>query len=610
MAAAWVTAWGKQIRPDDPLASFVWFALAVLVLGVPILSPLLLWAGLRKLVPRLQWWPWLGVMIVAGIAYVLIESWLPSVSEALRSVRRAGLDSVRPSAPGALLHLPWTRLLANSAAQPLIVLLLPACLVARAARVRLVVPVCALLLASSVSAVLEELFAMYGARGMLRADWPSVNGWSWRERLQGSLLHASLAASWAAVAAAVFLGWSASSAGRRMTRVASVAAVAVLVATQAAVFLLRPGGSAVAGAWLARAVTPTPRKDISEGEPLLQHVLDVPLPDPARRVAFAPDGSSFIVATKAGELLRYETATGRRVGTIANGFTADEPLQFDWSADGRWFVVRSGGDVVPVQHYRPQQTRLRAYALPHYRLVGEYRHTQGECLNHSPQSQLLFDPAGDSVWIDCQQFYSPPAVGALMALRLTLPQLAVQAERRYASTPAGHLETFYRVGDAIWSWQRDPGTTRMVVRDLSHDREVVEIRGLTDSAAAGSATLQEVATLSASDLVLRYARWAQKQQDWLHYDVGTGALLERRSEPLPSWQPGLTMWDVKALRIEARTWNDRNTGEVRVLDAASGRERQRLAVPAQTVAGASRDGHWLMMLARDRGRVRIYRLPR
>jgi hypothetical protein len=607
-ALGW-TALNKEVRPSDALA--VWLPVALGWLAVFALpAPLLLLAMvLRRAAPALRWWHLVPALFMAwalGLAADMAGGNLGAAQGPFRS-------GVRPLADFSwqeLLGLPWLSVAALAGTVAAFSMLLPAWVFAHAARVRLALPVLAVACASIVTALISAGWLLAGV------DWDllhrsAMNGWTMPKRLSALLVQGSAQAIWAIVALLVF-AWRAA-AFQDAERPAPLRA---LVAWALILALLVPGAAALlaSGGWgrlelaVQRALSPPPARDSSEGEPLLAYAFTAQVRVRAipRKAALSPDGRWIVAVAHDRHVVVVDAATGALAHRFPDGMGVYDSPDWAWSPDSRRLALRTQGDAVPGKYVR-HQSRLRVYAAPGFAQVGEYRHTGAPCLSETHiESAVMFEPDGESLWLACGLATQATATD-LLALRFALPQLALQAERRYGEAAPWHLRGLKQVGGSIWAWHTDLRAPYARFRDLGKDRVPAVLQPPPgDRAPQPEWTLQDV-VFDEVKATLRFHAWAERRQRLVVHDMRTGAVVSRTEGALPATgAPYVIALAAGGLRIESHAQPTSRAGELVVVDAMSGRVRQRIRTHAQHPLSASADGR--VVVTQAGSELRVYRI--
>jgi hypothetical protein len=610
-AVAW-TALNKEVRPDDPAAAWLPTALGWLA-AFTLPAPLLLHAWvLRRAAPRLRWRQVMPALLAAALATLLL-------AEATTGMRQVQIDFYSAGLQWAdlrwdeLLRLPWLALPGSAGAAAAVCLVAPAWVFARAARVPPWVPLLAVIAASMAGALLSALWMLAGVEFELIYR-STMNGWSWHRRASALGTQAAAQAIWAVVALSLFTRLARATPGampsvRRGTLVAAALSAALLL--PAAVAVMGPGGAARLQLVVRGALSPRPAQDSSEGEPLLRYAFSAPLRlrGIPWRASASPDGRWILAVSRGRQVVVINGETGAIAHRFADVLDVHESPAWAWSPDSRWLVLRTHGELLPGRYVR-HQARVRLYAVPGFAQAAEYRHSGAQCLAQShAENEVLFDRAGASVWLACGLEVRPTPTD-LVALRLAVPGLQVQTERRYGDAAPWNLRGLKEVDGSVWAWFLDhqqPPYARF--HDLTAGRVPVVLRASAeDLSSQAEWTLQE-ASFDASRVTFRVHAWAQGRRRWVTHDLRTGAMVSRQEDRLPAPDGSfVAALATGGLRIESHMREASQAGELVVRDAADGRVRQRIRTVAQHPLAASADGR--LLVTQSGGELRVYRVQR
>jgi hypothetical protein len=611
-ALGW-TALNKDVRPDDPLASWLAFALALLgALALP--APLLLHAlVLRRAAPALRWRQIVLAMPLVWMASMAAEA-AAGVAYRMTIVVMRSVFPLAEFRSDEFVGLPWRLFIGPAGALFAIGVLVLAWLFARVTHVRRWVPLVAMIGATMAVALLWGLWALAGVNVDLLSS--AMNGWTWGRRASALLAQTLAHAIWAAVALLIFAqavgvphGPLLQTSQQRLRLGAAALVGALLV--PGIVAALAPGG----GQWLKlaaqRALSPAPAQDSSEGEPLLQYAFSAPVRvrEIPRKASVSPDGRWIIAVASDHQVIIVDAATGNLVHRFPDVLRMHESPDWAWSPDARWLALRTRGDTVVVGKSVRHQVRLRLYAVPGFAPAGEYRHTGTHCLAEShTENAVLFGRDGAAVWLACEPIFQPTAAD-LLALRLDVPLLQVQAERRYGDLAPWRLRGLKEVGESVWSWHTDHRPPYAHFRDLGRDRVPVALQSPPEEPFPRPKwTLQEF-SFDESRGVARFNAWSEHRQGQLAYDMRTGAMVSQTEDPLPPDGAAYSLASTaNSLRIERRAHPASRAGELIAVDAASGLVRQRIRTAAQYPLSFSADGRLLVTHAD--GELRVYRIQR
>jgi len=611
-AVGW-TVLNKEVRPADPLASWLPFALALLGALALAASTLLHTSVLRRALPALPWWRIAVAMSLAWMAGKIAVAGLSSVVLVL-SRNVLPLLGQHPGDFNGRFWLPTAGLVPVLVAAGMV---LPAWVFARMAQVRPALPLRAVAGATLVTAVLWVLWVQAGVSIDLLFR-SAMNGWPWPKRASALVVQALEHAIWAAVALWVFarglpapqdavLQSTTPQGGRRLG--AAVLAGALLVPMVVAA--LAPGATGRLQLAVQRALSPPPAQDESEGEPLLQYAYSAPVRvrDTPRRASVSPDGRWIIAVARNRQVIVIDAATGAVAHRLQGELGVHESPDWAWSPDAQWLALRTQGDSVKSQFSR-HQVALRLYAVPGFALAGEYRHTGAPCLadSRSIQNAVLFAPDGQGLWFACGSEHQPTAI-SLLAVELGVPSLRVQAQRHYGDAAPWHVVGLQEVGGSVWSWHTDQKPPYARLRDLGRDSTPTVLQPPSDDPGlAPDGTLQGFAFDQAQG-VARFNAWTEGRQRLRTFDMRTGTMLSLADGPLPSAHAAYSVTSgANGLRVERRAHPASRAGELLAIDAASGQVRQRVRTVAQYPLAFSADGRLLVTHAD--GELRVYRVQR
>lgn len=637
------TASNKRVLPTDPHAGLI-MCFVVVVLFAPVVLPVLQWIALRRIAPRLSLAFWFVGFLAAWFTWAVLAllpygrtSAAESLFDQARRFSIALIGSQEPMTARQLLALPWGPLLLAALASGVAACAAPAWILARALGGRWYQILVAALAGACAAAVVDQLYTIYGP---YRPFEPIVayplNGLSWVDRVSDLSLRAGAGAVWGAASALVFAVFSRRSRAPiapaerpwpsfRPIGLAGLTIGLVLVAIlpPVASYLLGPQGIGAGAPALRKALTFAPWHDRSEGEAVLTYTHDAAVSvSRFPSVVFAPDGKSFLTLTKDRTFVRIDAETGQSLGPAFGGKLGPYEHHAElWGPDGRFILLRSDGPEVKVsQNNARHQTRVRVFALPDQRLVGEFVNRDGECFDSYAHNPMLFEPDSNDIWLACEQYYSPKA-NDVMAIKLAVPSQAVREVRRFGdSAQSGTIVGLERVGGSVWAWQfGNDGGFRL--RDLTRDQELLVLTNLTAPNLAGKLTAQPWTTVDEKHVSLSFCgdrsavsdATVAPHTDWfcrnLIFDVRTGVLLERLDQVANGrWGLQVTRDEPAGLSIETTDPADSKTGDVIVRDLATNRQRQRIVSVVQQPRGWSPDGRWLVMWARDQDALRIYRV--
>ena len=627
-----VTAFGKPILPADPTAAMLYWGVGALIFVSLPLPTFLQWIALRRIAPSLKWWVWCLGMSIAG----LVAVGLPFAGFDLQKVLRtfeiaAKTNRVEPTDFGAL---PWVQLTAQTLAFSVAVVFVPSLILARQTSYRWYAFVLTAFCGTFLANLAEWSYGMY----FFRMKDRSLNGLDFISRFNEVGFRAGIGAVWGAVTATTlaFLG-------RRATTVPLSPTehhwggqpVAMLLAT-AAMAMLSPLMFYSIGDQGVRAGFPAVRKvfsfapvqDKSTGEPILVEPHDADFSAPSYPVVkFAPDGKTFVVLSADRTVTRIQVSSGANLGQIGETLGQHEQYEIDWSADGRYMVLRTDGDNIPQPNtvYSRHLNRFRLFSIPNYQIVFDYSYRDGECF-HSSRGMGKFAADGKSLWVRCAQFHSSPHTAFdVIAIQLEIPSMKERSVIRYgAHMVDGDAHGIARIGAdmAYWQWRRTASDS-LFVRSLLTGQDIVVLHDLSHRHLAGGLTSQNV-QISDRKIELRYCGKSSEVSNPAVADAPGGVntfcrtltfgipsgVLEKKHDDAPS--NTVTTVEVadplERLKIKGTWSNADTTGEVVVKDFATGRERQRLVSYVQRPLAFSPDGGWLVTHVLDTGKLRIYRV--
>jgi hypothetical protein len=484
------------------------------------------------------------------------------------------------------------------------------------------------------STIVEQLYNMTVDARPLH-DW-ALNGLSWAERSQVLAFRAGVGAAWGAITAIFVVLTTRRSEAERVSSagafavdragglvLALIAPLLIAVLAPFAGYLAGPRGLVAGAPELRRAISLAPSHDSSQGEMVLAYSHDVALlVAPMSLAVMAPDGQTAIVRTVDHSLMQVELSTGHAVRQLAGALAPLERYAVVWSPDGHYLALRREGDEVPIPntHYTGHQSRVRLYALPDLRLVGEFSNSEGTCFDSFAREPMLFASDGKSLWLVCGPSTAPKADDP-MAIHLDVPATQVHDIQRYGEgAEGGQIGGLERIGDRVWAWQFPYGGKPFRIRDLTEQRDIATVpmpMGLVGelTAQTGRSQVDEktvrlsfCGTPPGAPSDAGPASWICRT---LTFDTPTGVLIgsvDGRDDRVPSPGQPMSTLSGHGLRIESFWREDNKTGELVVRDGATGRERQRIVSIAQRPMQISADGVWLMTVSIYGDGLRLYRI--
>jgi hypothetical protein len=646
-------AFEKNVSPQAPYWGLISLAALALGLAAALAPTLLQWRVLHRLAPGLKladWalamflgWVMLGVLagFLFGLWTVFPYQWLSQwlfqplmegylFEMVVSPIRADGI--VRFS---EIVNLPWLLLLLVTSAKTALLTFAPGRLLERVLKRPAYLFWLAAVAGACAAAVFEQFYNLY----LPRIDQEnSLNGLPWLTRLSELGVRAGIGAVWgsASITAFVVLARRAATAPETFPR-HSPRPLALLACTLAMALAL-PSLAYFFGAEGVRSGFPavvkffskSPEKDQSSGESILSYAGDAQFsPSQYPGVSFSPDGHSFFALNTERELHLIDLASGADLGQIAEKLVPDEQFDHAWSPDASLLAVRTNGEEVIIgrEKYIRHQNRYRLFELPQRRVLGEFSFQGGECFQAHGET-MTFEKDGRSLWIRCGQYDNPALPANVMAIRLSVPSMNALEIRRYGERASdGTMNGMAHAPDGIISWQHTSGSDKSLhFRNLTLDKNLFSLRDLADPTQLGKLTLHNAsveedrlmvsACGSSSDISnpaeqdrLPTAAWHSFCRK-IVFDLRSGALISHtdKTSPYPSWNEAEVQDARHQLLVRTAWQKNSKSGETVVLDLRSGRERQRIAGPAQRALGISPDGLWLLTYARDKNTLRIYRV--
>jgi hypothetical protein len=637
------TAVGKQISRNATHPALIGEGLLALAVLAILTPPLLQGLVLKRILPKLSVAAWLLAILVSAVLWLVLL--IQDYGGHTKTLVEAGLRTPSQLQSAALvqrlagtlttthiLDLPWGSFLLWTIAISALTSFVPAWVLGRASGLRRATLFffAAAIAAQFVSVIVEQLYNMTVDDRALH-DW-GLNSLSWLQRFHVLALRAGVGAVWGATAAIFVMlmtrrledAGAPRAAVHRSGGLALVLVAPLLIAvlTPFAAYLVGPRGIVAGAPELRQAVSLAPSRDSSQGETILSYSHDVAIAVAPRSVAeLAPDGQSAIVRAADHTLMQVDLATGHAVRQLAGALAPLERYSVVWSPDGRYLALRSEGAEVPIPntHYTGHQSRVRLYALPDLRFVGEFSNREGTCFESYARQPMLFTKDGKSLYLVCGSSTAPKADDP-SAINLDVPAMQVHDIRRYGEgAEGGQIRGLEGIGDSVWAWQFPDDGKPLRIRDLTAGRDIVTVP--MPMALIGELTWQ-TGLVDEKNIRLIFcgappdapsdagpASWICRT---LTFDMQTGALIGRvdaHDDRIPSPSRPRSTLSGHGLRIESFWRDDSKTGELVVRDEATGHERQRIVSIAQRPLQMSADGVWLMTVAIYGGGLRLYRIP-
>ena len=357
-------ALNKRVLPTDPHAWWIGKAALGFALGA-LLAPIVLqWLVLRRAVPRLPAVRWVIVIVVSAFLLGAIGISLESLGDWIRNqglaFQRSGLRSAwTQNGLIGLLGLPWWQFVAPKFLQAAVITLLPTIMVsyfARAGHVGWLVLWLGFTLGFCAAEVIDKVYDITQV-----SPFPtnkSMNGYPWSRRASELLVRACAGAVGGAVsgiALAVALRRGSSEGSRAVpTRplgmlVGCAIAIGFVFVAPIYIYLSGPKGLRAGLPEIRKTLSTAPSADRATGAQILtfSHNAEIEtdrfaLPQNVK-VSFAPDGTSFVTFAADGRLTQIDVATGRVLRKIGDPREKYESVQYLWTPDGSYFLIRDDG---------------------------------------------------------------------------------------------------------------------------------------------------------------------------------------------------------------------------------------------------------------------------
>lgn len=632
------TAIGKTVLASDPNATLIWWSLMALILATLTGPFVLQWLVLRRIAPSLRLSLWfLSTILLASLSAgfrLKFPDWaLTGTSFRIHSL---SINSDSVITLKELISLPWSEYLFGTSLLAGIAALVPAVLLGKASGRPIYFFVIAAMLGSCVAGVVSFFYTL----GFGFQDYYPLNGRSWMTRIEALSLQGGIGAVWGASSGLILVYFfrrndeskNASTAVKSTPKLPVMVASTFLIAALAPTFLYLTSNQGIKAGFpsIRKALSSLPNQEESKGESILIFSHNAGFSPPKFPVVrFAPDSKSFMALDADRTLQRVDLITGASLGSLGKQLGPYDRYDLDWSPDGHYLVLRTSGEEVKIlnTHYTKQRSRFSLYALPEYKLVGEYTHREDECFDSYGQT-VLFDADGKSLWAICAQFYtSPMDPEYIMALKFDVPTMKVLDVRRYGESAShGQIKSLARFGDGIVYWQQGVGNTASIYfENLTHNQNMFKLSELTQPNLAGSLTFQggqadggqfnllfcgHSSGISDASEIEKDASMVHSFCRTLVYDAQSGTLIKKidvAKRDRVSTTATITNFQ-QDFRVEASRQEISKAGELVVLDDKTGRERQRIASMSQRPLGFSPDGRWLVTHASDQNTLRIYRV--
>jgi WD40 repeat protein len=624
-------AFQNEIPKHHPHSTLLFLGIAALILICLPLPVVLQRSVLRCVAPSLGLRTWIvGMLFAYGVYVGLIFLGLGpnQLGHALHIVL-TGTPTYEANKLAGLAKLAWlpiwliTPLISSAMA------FIPALILGKSSNHKWYIFLIAGTIGISVATLAEQIYGLY----LFRIGNQELNDLDWLARFNELSFRAGIGAVWGAASAATLACFinadkeeQRGATSRRPGPVAmAIAAGIVVLITPAFLYSMSHQGVSAGFPALQKAISVAPPQDNTTGQPILQlaHNADFS-PPPYPVTKFAPDGKSFIALSAERTLQRIDIASGAKLGQIGEALKRHENYSADWSRDGRFFVLRTDGDEVKVSNanYTRHRNRLRVFALPEYRLLGEFSYRDKECFAGSGHS-VMFEYDGNSFWSLCKQYVSQKEPDDVIAIRISVPAMTVMDVRRYGENlNTGGINDLSRIGDDVGYSQSDIGNSTWVkIRSLTRSQDLLTLRNLTEPHLAGSLTLQGI-EFEEKKVTLRYcgdstgvsdpgpveqisSKHGHKFCRLLIFDILTGVLL-KKLDRAPHWGEAQS----KTIAVLS-TWQENSkVGQTTVKDISTNLEVQKLVTQTQRPLGFSPDEKWLVMYALDEKLLRIYHAGR
>jgi hypothetical protein len=598
-------AWQVEVSPAQPLTPLL-LAISVCLALPPVLYHLVL----RRIAPALRASSWTGVWLIVGMLMLCnaLFLWQPGMQYAF-AVRALAYNGITVE---SLLGLPWWR--------PAVALLVAMCILA---------PPCLLVARAS-----GRKWTMLLAAATLATCFEQTTGaicWLF----WGPAAFTTFAGSWDRIAIMLFFNgtlgaiWGAASAAALATMERQRGATpfawqywgptaALVLLAPAVLYFSQQGAAAQLRDALRKAVTFAPATDHSTGSAIvrLSHQADI-APGNYPYLRFSPDSITVIALSRERTLEHIEVATGKHLGTLGTPLSQSQRFDVDWSPDGKLLALRTEADVINANRYR-------LFSVPDLVQLADHTYDTAPCIP-GYQQQMLFTAYSRHLWVSCGSDSAPIPEEAIAAIRLAVPSLQPEATHYYGErAQRGKAEPLLRSHAGILYLQRGTRDEDPVyLYNLDLDRHIRVGDDLRSAQLAGGLTFQE-AVIQDQRLEMRYCGRAAQVADPGHAeheahdvhafcrtllaDPETGAITGKRDAAGSTRHDSTLSSPDGTLVVEASWSASSKTGQTIVRDAASGRELQRLETLAQSPAGFSPDGRWLVTKAVDRPVLRFYAL--
>ena len=628
------TAFNKTVLPTHPHITAIYSGLGVLAVVALLLPIFLTWSVLRRVAPALKLWAWCfallaGVFVVSGLHLAGMQLWrtLQPSEIAATFVRTISADAA---------SLLWMRLIFSILAVSAAMALVPATVLGRTSPVRWYVFVIAACVGSVSALLAYRHYEMY----FFRMSHPYLDSMGGLALFNELVFLAGVGAVWGAssctvvallgqkhnpkikVALPILREKAAKPAGMLL------ATLGIVISTPLLLYSMGSQGIRAGFPQISKALTTAPDKDQSIGESVLQksHEADFaswPYPVPE----FAPDGNSFVALSADRKIQRINAESGANLGQIGESLDQYENYAIKWSSDGRYMVLRTNGKQMQSLDGKQSKhlNRFRLFDTQGYQAVAQYTYPDGECFQASGTA-FEFEPDGKSLWVRCEQFYSPHKPTDVFAVQLEIPSMKMLQARKYGARGSdGGVQGLGRVGTNAIYWQKGPKlANQILIRSLSSDQDILALNNLDQKNLAGNLTFQNI-RFTDKDIELDYCGNASDVADpgsiefvdqpvhsfcrALGFDSQSGELKTKRDHaPTHRSDSAEISNPLNTLKIKGIWSNTNKTGEIFVQDLMTGKQRQHIISAAQRPLGFSPDGNWLITHVPHLGKLRFYRV--
>lgn len=382
---------------------------------------------------------------------------------------------------------------------------------------------------------------------------------------------------------------------------------------------------------LELAVSQSPKQDLSSGKNILMFANEAQISPPSLPqypvVYFAPDSQSFVMLDNQRAIHRIEISSGKNLGQIGTPLGKYDRYERAWSANGRYFALRTTAESVTVgRGYTKHRSKIQLYDGVSYQLLSDYIHRVDECFE-AYGSSIAFE--GDTaIWLTCEHEYTQQKPDNVMAIKLALPNLTVLEVLRYGEYAPHHaVDGMASDSGHVYVWQDHliGDNKHILLHDLTAKTKPLVLPDLTQKHLAGSLT-QQFESIENGVFMIPFCGNDNQVSDpqvkegihkklhgfcrTLGVDLKSGQIVLKQDKVKPD---SMTIVNEAVSKQDSLLFKSSHTdhsrqGTVMVLSLDSVKVMQSIQTTSQNILGISPDNQWLVMYALYDGKIRIYRV--